>query len=608
MKNANKIRSSESYNNYSYLNTDKFQDVRTKLDKFRYKYHLDLSSVELADAMVTDIHKFAQENLKHTEENSKLKLELENSQISLKAFKAENSRLIKENNEIHRELLQIKTNYSSSNISKTLEVKRLVEEKNDFKYMYINFKHKLETLNRENEELKHRITLMLNSIYEGNMSESSLRKMFNYDDNIRVLNEEIEKNLDLGIHIKPRGITTNININLENEFYQQPINNEESLSLKKNCLKDIIEKTFKNFDNYTKIDKSEKIPEEIISLETISGGPFNSNTLNFGSSSSKKYSTIDLEFYEEKLKVLQDDIKMKDSELSRLQRLLKNETTPNEGSEMIINFLKKDIGNLKEKYEHRIDTIIKENKIYENRITEMNNKIKHFENHHPYILELQKKLKIFEDKNLSLQEEISKFQNESKILNLENSNLQVKFKDLKENYVEKILVSFNEEKFNKLSKDYTNNQDLISKLDQRIIELTANYNTNERSLNSEIKTLNCQVEELKLEIEIIKRENNKLEKEKEELKQNINLIQMNIMKKNNTVNEFQEKLEGISSDRLILEKEKINLNLIISELEQKIHILKKELIVKENEIERINNLNLIFQKQIEFFESKLKII
>ena len=50
------------------------------------------------------------------------------------------------------------------------------------------------------------------------------------------------------------------------------------------------------------------------------------------------------------------------------------------------------------------------------------------------------------------------------------------------------------------------------------------------------------------------------------------------------------------------------MNLIISELEQKIHILKKELIVKENEIERINNLNLIFQKQIEFFESKLKII
>jgi hypothetical protein len=602
MKRANKITSSESYNNYSYLNTDKFQDVRTKLDKFRYKYHLDLSSVELADAMVTDIHKFAQENLKHTDENSKLKSELENSQISLKAFKAENSRLIKENNEIHRELLQIKTNHSSSNISKTLEVKRLVEEKNDFKYMYINSKHKLETLHRENEELKHRITLMLNRIYEGNMSESSLRKMFNYDDNIRVLNEEIEKHLDLGIHIKPRGITTNININLENEFHQLPINNEESLSLKKNCLKDIIEKTFKNFDNSTKIEKSEKIPEEIISLETISGGPFNSNTLNFGTS--KKYSTIDLEFYEEKLKVLQDDIRMKDSELSRLQRLLKNETTPNEGSEMIITFLKKDIGNIKEKYEHRIDTIIKENKIYENRITEMNNKIKHFENHHPYILELQKKLKIFEDKNLSLQEEISKFRNESKILNLENANLQLKFKDLKENYVEKILVSFNEEKFNKLSKEYTSNQDLISKLDQRIIELTANYNTNERSLNSEIKTLNCQVEDLKLEIEIIKRENNKLEMEKEELKQNINLIQMNIMKKNNTVNEFQEKLEGISSDRLILEKEKINLNLIISELEEKIHILKKELIVKENEIERINNLNLIFQKQIEFFESK----
>lgn len=602
MKRANKITSSESYNNYSYLNTDKFQDVRTKLDKFRYKYHLDLSSVELADAMVTDIHKFAQENLKHTDENSKLKLELENSQISLKAFKAENSRLIKENNEIHRELLQIKTNHSSSNISKTLEVKRLVEEKNDFKYMYINSKHKLETLHRENEELKHRITWMLNRIYEGNMGESSLRKMFNYDDNIRVLNEEIEKNHDLGIHIKPRGITTNININLENEFHQLPINNEESLSLKKNCLKEIIEKTFKNFDNSAKIDRSEKIPEEIISLETISGGPFHSNTLNFGSS--KKYSTIDLEFYEEKLKVLQDDIRMKDSELSRLQRLLKNETTPNEGSEMIIKFLKKDIGNIKEKYEHRIDTIIKENKNYENRITEMNYKIKHFENHHPYILELQKKLKIFEDKNLSLQEEISKFRNESKILNLENANLQLKFKDLKENYVEKFLVSFNEEKFNKLSKDYTNNQDLITKLDQRIIELTANYNTNERSLNSEIKALNCQVEDLKSEIEIIKRENNKLEKEKEELKQNINLIQMNIMKKNNTVNEFQEKLEGISSDRLILEKEKINLNLIISELEEKIHILKKELIVNENEIERINNLNLIFQKQIEFFESK----
>jgi hypothetical protein len=601
MKRANQMITSTSHLKNSYLHTDKFQEVRTKLDKFRYKYHLDHSSVELADAMVTDIHKFAQENLKQTDENSKLKLELENSLISLKAFKAENSRLIKENNELHRELLLIKTSHSSSNNSKALEVKRLAEEKNDFKFMYTNCRHKLDTLHKENEELKHKMTLMLNKIYEGNMSENSLRKMFNYDDNIRAISEEFGKNIDLGVHIKPRGMTMNMNINLENEFYQLPINNEESLNLKKNSLKDIIEKTFKNL---SKLEKFEKIPEEIKSLETISGEPFNTNTLNFGSF--KKYSTIDLEFYEEKLKILQEDIRMKDSELSRLQRLLKNETTPNESSEMIIEFLKKDIVNLKEKYEHRLDTIIRDNKIYQNRIEEMNHKIKHYENHHPYVLELQKKLKNEEDKGLSLQAEIKNFQVENKKLNFENEKLQLKVKDLKENYVEKSFMSLNEEKFNKLSKDFSYNQELITRLDQRNTELTANYNTKERSLNAEIKALNCHVEDLKLELEILKKDNQKLEKEKEELKQNINLIQMNIMKKNNTVNEFQEKLEGISSERLLLEKEKINLSLIISELEEKIHLLKKELIVKENEIERINNLNLIFQKQMEFFEEKIK--
>ena len=104
---------------------------------------------------------------------------------------------------------------------------------------------------------------------------------------------------------------------------------------------------------------------------------------------------------------------------------------------------------------------------------------------------------------------------------------------------------------------------------------------------------------------MMEREVEKSEKEKEELKQNINLIQLNTLKKNNLVNEFQEKLEWMTSQGVLTEKDKLKLGDKINELEEKIILFKKELIVKENDLERISNANLILQKQLEILEAKI---
>jgi len=167
------------------MRSTKYNEVREKLDKLKYKFHFDVSNLQLIDLLVNNIYSLQSEVEKIQKEHDNLKNTNEKINLSLNAFKKENVKIIKENNELIKQNVEFGKNLYTSNSSKQMEIKRLQDEKNDFKFMLANAKLKLENLAKENSSLKSKFNNLLSKIYETNFNENSLRVMFDYDRNLK---------------------------------------------------------------------------------------------------------------------------------------------------------------------------------------------------------------------------------------------------------------------------------------------------------------------------------------------------------------------------------------------------------------------------------------
>lgn len=586
------------------LNINKFQEIRNSLDRQNYKYHLDFSSIQLAEVMLNDIRRYLEESTKFKEDNSKLKLENENSNNYLKAFKSENNRLVKENNDLHRELLNYKKNLSNTNTSKSIQIKKFEEEKNDFKYLYTNSKEKIENLLKENEEIKIKLSTLLNKIYEGNLNESSLRKMFDTDENIRKVNNTLESNIDLGIHIKTRGITITDMANTNNDVTKDKLlNNYETIGKlnDSNTFKEAFEKTFKTITNTRYIENEIKIPNSL----TIS--PLKKPLKNNQKSpiKSEKLNSQNLK-YECEIKNYKEQISLLESEIKRLQMLIKFEPS-SDNKEVLVNFLKAENKNLIEKYENQMEVLIMELKKFELKSEELSSRVQVYENHIPYVKKIEKNNKNSENIILQKEKIIVNLSKDIEKLTIEKDNLKSIINNYKENFIEKSFVYSSEKELHKLNENFISNQELIARQHLNIKELTANSNSTEKCLKEEIFKLKREISDNKKDITNLKMKIDELSSEKEELLKNTNLLHMNVLKKTDLINELKDQIEQISQQSIKNENDKIKLNNIIQNLESKVEIMKKEVLIKENEIDRLNNKNFVMEKQIQMLESKIHV-
>ncbi len=167
------------------LRNSKYNEVRDKLDKLKYKFHFDISNLQLIELLVNDLNNLHVDSDKLKKENGNLKNINEKTNLSLNAFKQENVRLIKENNELINQNVEFGKNIYTSNSSKQMEIKRLQDEKADFKFMLSNAKLKLDNLSKENSNIKSKLNNLLSKIYDTNLNENSLRVMFDNDRNLK---------------------------------------------------------------------------------------------------------------------------------------------------------------------------------------------------------------------------------------------------------------------------------------------------------------------------------------------------------------------------------------------------------------------------------------
>jgi hypothetical protein len=215
---------SNGFESQKLFRSTKYNEVREKLDKLKYKFHFDVSNLQLIELLVNDINTYQTDIDKLRKESEALKSQNEKSNLSLNAFKQENVKLIKENNELIKQNVEYGKNLYTSNSSKQMEIKRLQDEKNDFKFMLVNAKMKVDNLAKENSALKAKLNTLLSKIYETNLNENSLRVMFDNDRNLKNIDflENVEADARKAVFQRSGGSNNfnNYNNNLEK-------NNEE---------------------------------------------------------------------------------------------------------------------------------------------------------------------------------------------------------------------------------------------------------------------------------------------------------------------------------------------------------------------------------------------
>ena len=228
---AQKDFSSNGNESQRLLRSSKYNEVREKLDNLKYKFHFDVSNLQLIELLVNDINSLQGDSDKFRKENESFKNQNEKINLSLNAFKQENVKLIKENNELIKQNVEYGKNLYTSNSSKQMEIKRLQDEKNDFKFMLANAKLKLDNLAKDNSTLKARLNTLLSKIYDTNLNVNSLRVLFDNDRNLKNIDylENVESDARKAI-FQRSGSSNNFNNEKNNTNTQKEENSKQQQS------------------------------------------------------------------------------------------------------------------------------------------------------------------------------------------------------------------------------------------------------------------------------------------------------------------------------------------------------------------------------------------
>ncbi|XP_077333575.1 centrosomal protein of 135 kDa isoform X1 [Lithobates pipiens] len=135
----------------------KFINLRKRLDQLGYKQPLGIESLPLVEKLFSD--------LVHTTEslrNAKLsvsKNEKENKNFDsvVEPYKAENARLVRENNELHLELLKLKEESDRHIKDLKASLRKLEHQTADLKFLNNQYVHKIRSMEKESKAKTERI-------------------------------------------------------------------------------------------------------------------------------------------------------------------------------------------------------------------------------------------------------------------------------------------------------------------------------------------------------------------------------------------------------------------------------------------------------------------
>ena len=533
---------------------NKYNYLRNQLDKMKFIQSFDEYSVDLVETLLNEIINNKNEILKLNKTLHQNKEYIEELNITLNAFKYKSESIIKENKDLHSEIIKLTEKFAKKDSNIETQLHQLKDDNSSLKYLVTDLKKKLKLSQIENNKYKDLYRIFTTSLFEKSID---IKQMY--------LNQKEEEDNDpKNPHSKPMNLET-----FENNVYslikKPKIEISENLNVSS---KETIENYFPKPKYYPINTINEENQKQILNLKN------ELKSLQLENSIMKKQmlSFFNYEYLDNKL-YLNDN-----SQINNFQSF-------NNSNPIVIDFLRNELRTMKEKYEsyinyfnknrpdkaqslrinnikklnERIDKISEENKHLKKQIIDINYQKDQIENEKDYLKNTLKK-----------EIEKSNIKKDFMVSIIKNQPIQFLYNKKKDNSKEQISKLLND---NKILEE----ENLLMKKNIR------NLNNEKEKLNSELIYNNHQIGEL---IDKCNSLNKKIYENK------INLINNNVI---------EEKNKQLTEE---LNKTNCSIEDIKKENESKLNLLKHELLIKEKEILRLNEINKMYEIQIQMFDNK----
>ncbi|OWF52870.1 centrosomal protein of 135 kDa-like isoform X1 [Mizuhopecten yessoensis] len=135
----------------------KFTNLRKRLDQLGYRQTLGLESLPLAEKLFSDlVH--TTESLKHAKlELGKQDTEHKDFDTAVEPYKSDNAKLVKENNDLHQQLIKHKEDSDAVIRELKASLRKLEHENADLKFLSNQYVHKVRQLEKESKAKSERI-------------------------------------------------------------------------------------------------------------------------------------------------------------------------------------------------------------------------------------------------------------------------------------------------------------------------------------------------------------------------------------------------------------------------------------------------------------------
>ena len=550
--------------------------LTNKLRKLNYNYPVGIESTQLVDKILTQLISTTEGYQKLSNKFTSIKADLEAEKKNCLPLRNENMKLVKENNDLHLEMIKMREDFERKEITLKNSISKLDKEKQETRFLLKQKDTHINNLSKETEEIRKKFNEITEKIYGKNKkgimnNQSTLNKIGEISSNININLNVIGKKQEI---IMPRGIEPNdfefptkINnlfkkFNLDKEEWANDIKTSDDRLIKFRDEVKRLEETNKNLLEkiefmYSQISQREQEIKRITSsysvIDNMEELKMKYETDTYKSQIEKLNSQIDF---------LNKDNKEKDEalkvfyNLKNFEDLKKNEKT--------FTNLKKENDNLKKELQ---DAKKNTNENYNN--NDNNNNENSNQNYNQTLIK----------ENLTLKKE--------------NSNLQQKLEDLKINAENLLLENDKLKNLNSENSSYVNSDRAA---------LLKNLNL----LKDEIKDLKIQIGESQKNAEITFKQN-------ENLKSELNLMKGKELSKNSEIEKekflFSEgnsnSMNKIQKEYSDLSNENKNLRKKIDDLEHKNLLITKtqNSLMKENEANVKINENL--EKKLYICEEEL---
>ncbi|EAS07050.1 centrosomal protein, putative (macronuclear) [Tetrahymena thermophila SB210] len=211
----------------SLFNERKYLLLRKKLDELHYTQPLQIESAELVDKLLNDLLKTSEGFQKLKNKNQELEQQLCIIEKSLNPLKAENQKLMRENNNLQSEIILSSENAQQKYNLLTVRLKQLQTEAQDLKFVLQKSEERCLKLQDENSALKNKLDTISAKVYLPSCEKGfeDLPKSYVNSNYKSLTNMSIARDNREGFNVLPQDNSNQKNSNSSKEYDIQRLQN-----------------------------------------------------------------------------------------------------------------------------------------------------------------------------------------------------------------------------------------------------------------------------------------------------------------------------------------------------------------------------------------------